>query len=505
MRVAQLLAADPLLGGMWVRGDAGEFVEQLVDIQPQRRCPPHIDRERLLGGLDLAATLATGRPVKSLGLLEEVRGGLIIVPMAERLEPDIAGALAAALDAGTIRVLLIDSGTGEETIPAALAERVAFWPGDFEAVAGNVSRQHSSISDAQLRDICALSASFGVDSTRAMRFTVRAATLLAAGDEVTDDDIAEAVRLVLVPRATQWPEASHDDETAPPPEAQSGEGQGDQGGPLADTVLAAVTASLPPGVLDAIRERAARGKAKGRGAGAKRRSPTRGRPVGVRAGLPRGGARLALLDTLRAAAPWQKVRGAEGRIAIRKADLRVRRFRNRAQTTTIFAVDASGSAAAARMAEAKGAVELLLTAAYAKRAQVALVAFRGDGAEVLLPPTRSLTRARRLLGDMPGGGGTPIAAGLDTARTLALAERAKDRTPQIVLLTDGRANMPADGTAQSVALRAATGIARDGLSATLIDISARPRSEGRALATAMDARYIALPRGGAADVSRAIR
>jgi len=225
--------------------------------------------------------------------------------------------------------------------------------------------------------------------------------------------------------------------------------------------------------------------------------------VGARAGLPRGGARLALVATLRAAAPWQKVRGRTGRILIQRDDLRIRRFQNRSETTTIFAVDASGSAAAARMAEAKGAVELLLTRAYSQRAQVALVAFRGEGAEVLLPPTRSLTRARRLLGELPGGGGTPLAAGLVAARTLALAERARDRTPAIVVLTDGRGNVPG-GTAQPDAVNAAKAIARDGLSATLIDISARPREEGRVLAAAMAGRYIALPRADAQAMSAAL-
>jgi magnesium chelatase subunit D len=94
-------------------------------------------------------------------------------------------------------------------------------------------------------------------------------------------------------------------------------------------------------------------------------------------------------------------------VAIRREDLRVRRFQTRAEVLTIFAVDASGSSALARLAEAKGAVELLLAEAYVKRAQVALIAFRGTGAELLLPPTRSLARARRLLAELPGGAAAP--------------------------------------------------------------------------------------------------
>jgi magnesium chelatase subunit D len=510
MSLAQLLAADAGLGGIWVRGDADAIVKQLRALMPVHRCPVHIDRERLLGGLDLSATLATGHPVTAPGLLETSAGGAVVVNGAERLEPDIAGALAAALDAGSIRLVLIDNGVDGETVPDVLAERVAFWADADDPVAAGLSGDAGDdpvISDEALHSIAATAGALGISSMRAPLFAIRAARALARGDNarvVSDAHLVEAVRLVLVPRATQWPQESPDAAESPPETDAKGEGAGDAGGPLADAVLDAVKATLPPGLLDAIRARAVGGKAKGRGRGARRRAPTRGRPVGTRPGLPRGGARLALLDTLRAAAPWQKLRGAQARIAVRKADLRVRRFRDRAAMTTIFAVDASGSAAAARMAEAKGAVELLLTQAYVKRAQVALIAFRGEGAATIVPPTRSLTRARKLLAELPGGGGTPIAAGLDAARLLALSERAKDRTPHIVLLTDGRANMPADGNAQVLAEQAAQAVARDGLDATLIDISARPRAEGQRLADALGGRYIALPRGGAADVSRAI-
>ncbi|MGL1479687.1 hypothetical protein ACSTI8_00115, partial [Vibrio parahaemolyticus] len=87
----------------------------------------------------------------------------------------------------------------------------------------------------------------------------------------------------------------------------------------------------------------------------------------------------------------QRLRGAapgDKRVRVRRDDLRIRRFENRAEATTIFAVDASGSAALTRLAEAKGAVELLLSEAYVKREQVALIAFRGTEAALLLPPTR---------------------------------------------------------------------------------------------------------------------
>jgi hypothetical protein len=95
-----------------------------------------------------------------------------------------------------------------------------------------------------------------------------------------------------------------------------------------------------------------------------------------------------------------------GLLELRPDDIRLKQAQERSDRVLIFTVDASGSAALARLAEAKGAVELLLAQAYARRDHVALIAFRGDRAEVLLPPTRSLARARRRLADLPGGGGT---------------------------------------------------------------------------------------------------
>jgi len=170
----------------------------------------------------------------------------------------------------------------------------------------------------------------------------------------------------------------------------------------------------------------------------------------------------------------------------------------RTQSTTIFAVDASGSTAFQRLSEAKGAVELLLAKAYVSRAHVALIAFRGDGAEVLLPPTRSLTRAKSRLAELPGGGGTPLAAGMEAALGLALAEQAKDHTPLLVFLTDGRANIgrngaPGRAAADADAMAAALKVGEANLSAVFVDTSARPAPDGDRFARAMGAAYAPLP------------
>jgi magnesium chelatase subunit D len=250
-------------------------------------------------------------------------------------------------------------------------------------------------------------------------------------------------------------------------------------------------------------------------AGLPRKSADRGRPVGVRRGTPGHGARLALVETLRAAAPWQTIRRAgreaqSHRIQIRREDFRIARFQQKSETTTIFVVDASGSAALNRLAEVKGAVELILADCYIRRDSVALIAFRGTQADLILPPTRSLARAKRALAGQPGGGGTPLALAIDAASILAGTIRRKGPVPMAVFLTDGRANITRDGKpgraeAEKDALQSARAARAVGLTSLLIDISPRPTPAARDIAAAMGARYLPLPYADARVLSQAVR
>ncbi|CAM3035586.1 Magnesium-chelatase subunit [Sphingomonas antarctica] len=566
---AQLCAIDPGLGGLVLRGGGSlrdrvmaELIAHLPEGAPVRRMPGHIDDERLLGGIDLTATLARGAAVSRTGLLAEADGGVVIVPMAERLSDAIAARIAAVIDTGQIVVerdgialrgetrfivVALDDGVEpDERPPTALAERLAFWIDLSDArspISGATLSLESDDADAlpearsaamlapigwvseppdeALTAIAATAAALGIDSARAPIFALRAAraaAVLAGREAIIEADIVLAVRLILSPRATQLPMAPDDQQPEPPPaeppppESDGGADEQTEPAPLEDVVLAAAMAALPKDMLARIAGLGSRRGASPRAAvaGERRKSGARGRPMGTRAGVPGGGLRLSLIDTLRAAAPWQRLRGGGARIRIGRDDLRIRRFETRAQVVTIFAVDASGSSALARLAEAKGAVELLLAEAYVKRAEVALVAFRGTAAELLLPPTRSLTRARRALAELPGGGGTPLAAGLNAARALAETARGRGRTPFIVVLTDGRANIAADGTAvraaaEADASAAAAQIGAAGIASAFLDISARPRPEGAALALAMRARYLPLPRADAAAMHAAVR
>jgi magnesium chelatase subunit D len=537
---ARLLALDPSgLKGAVVRAPAGEardaWLAALAEALPPgtalRRMPPGIADDRLLGGLDLAATLAAGRPLVARGLLAEADGGLVVVPMAERLPAETAARLGLALDCGEVSgplgapqparfaLVLLDEGVDDETVPRSLAERLAFHI-DLDAADLPQSPGEAPAPD-HAEALCGAADRLGVGSLRGPIFAVRAARAsarLAGRTDVSQFDVAIAAALVLAPRATRLP-PQVEEEASPPPEPPAEPPQSDASetpsdlslDELTELAVAAARAVLPPDVLqlEAGRQRGA--AAPGRGAGALRNSPRTGRRAGVRAGPLVNGARLDLVETLKAAAPWQQLRRREapGRagLLVRRDDFRIRRLVKRAQSTTIFVVDASGSAAIARLNEAKGAVELLLAESYVRRDEVALISFRGDTAELLLPPTRSLARAKRALGDLPGGGGTPLAAAIEAAGLLAAGVAARGRSVTTIFLTDGRANVARDSAVPPLEdAEAAAGLLRSlGLKSVFIDTSPRPRTEGARLAAAMGARLVALPRADAQALAATVR
>lgn len=534
---ARLFIRSPLtFGGMVLRGSSparDALVKALSESMRCRKMPGHVDDERLLGGIDIAASLAAGKPVEMRGLLAEAAGGALIVPMAERLSEAVAGRLAQALDDRQVALILLDDGIEpEDAPPPSITERLAFHcdlalSREWEVPSLTAGKGEAApLCDDDLNALAATAATLGVQSLRPLIFASEAARVHAAlsgRKAVERDDLEAAARLVLAPRAMQLPpmepEADQPEEPPPPPpdsnDTPSDSEQQPSEQELKDLIVEAALASIPPDLLEQLAKGNAPKRAGASGSGQRRKSGLRGKPLGARPGMPRGGARLALIDTLRAAVPWQGVRrreagaDADAPILMRKEDLRIRRFEEKAARVTIFAVDASGSAAAARLAEAKGAVELMLSQAYVTRSEVALIAFRGETAEMILPPTRSLTRAKRALAELPGGGGTPLAMGLNAAREVAHAVRGKGRTPSLVILTDGRANLDAKGQpgrqqAREDAEAAAKAIARDGIDALVVDISARPGPEGQALATAMLARFLALPRADAKALHQAI-
>jgi magnesium chelatase subunit D len=405
---------------------------------------------------------------------------------------------------------------------------------------------HIQWTDAQALAVCSTAQGLGIDSLRIPTLALRVASCHAAlhlRNEVNDEDLAFAARRVLAPRATQLPmsaenaaetetQNSSDPDSAPdsdpdlkpdsepdqtpeensntnPEEPAEDTPDTDEEAPtsapspenLQEMMIAAALASLPSDVLASLLTKPGRnpGNTSGR-SGQFRSGSQRGRPLPPRAGRPGGHARLHVLATLRAAAPKQRLRSGaqQGRVAIRSEDFHVHRYQQHSSSCLILALDASGSAALQRLAEAKGAVELLLQQSYARRDSVCIVAFKGAQAQLLLPATRSLVRAKRAMTGLPGGGGTPLALALKMACEQATQLQRQGVTPILVVLSDGRANVNLQGLggraqAQADALQWAAQWRQTGHRALWIDTSLQPDAQVQNLAHIMGGSYMPMP------------
>jgi magnesium chelatase subunit D len=569
---AQCVAIAPdAFGGIHVIASAGPVRDrwlshfQTATAQAGLKCkkiPNSIEDDRLLGGIDIAATLATGRPIQQLGALREIIGGTLILAMAERLPIATASKISLSMDSQPFSVIAMDeSETDEASIANCLKDRLdatidlhdlkssdlefeelLFKDSLVDIASTQIRREFykQTITDEHVAVICNAAAALGVDSPRAAIAAAKLARMhcaLFALPEISESSLSFAIRMSIAPRATRLPaqqaqteseptqaaepEAATPDSVSTPPETSDQDNHDAPEDPapterqiaeLSEMILQAAIASLPPNLLASLKLglKTRTAKSISGTSGDLQRGASRGRATGVFRKKPTAHAKIHLLHTLRASIPWQRIRKLETpfstAVAIRKDDFRYQRIEQKKRSTIIFAIDASGSSALNRLAEAKGAIELLLAQCYVRRDQVAVIAFRGKTAEIVLPPTRSLARAKKSLAGLPGGGGTPLANALDKAAELCLQVQKKGETPFLVVLTDGRANIARAGTggrdqAQADAEAAAKGFREIQVASIVLDTSAQPHPLAKSLAVNMAAIYMPLPLAGSAMIS----
>jgi magnesium chelatase subunit D len=558
VKLALLLnAVDPHIGGVLLRGQKGSAkstlargLATLLDPQaPFVELPVGATEDRVVGTVDMAAALAHGERRFQPGLLAEAHGGVLYVDEVNLLPDHLVDVLLDVAASGVNRVeregvshehpsrfVLVGSMNPEEgelrpqlldrfglavdvagsadpdERAEAVTRRLAFdrnpiaflerWSGSDVAVRGRLARaEPASLAPELVRTISALCASVGAEGLRADLVICRAAAAHAGWqqrDETTIDDVRRVAPLALAHRRRRSP---FEDPGIAPEEIDQALSEPDPEpdpdlSPKAfgDTAPDTDKQAPPDQPTRIVRIEGGRGsQASGR------RTTTEGTRGRLVADAPYAGGPVALGATARAAV----VRHAtEGGPALAAADLRQAVKEQRAGSLIVLAVDASGSMGAKqRMEAAKGAVLSILLDAYQRRDRVALVTFRGDGAEVALRPTGSVEIAKARLADLPTGGTTPLAAGISAALEVAERGRSDQHQPLLVLVTDGRT------TAGPEPFEAAAAVKRRGISAVVIDAEDGPTRLGLAatIAEAMGARCLTVPELSAGALEQAIR
>jgi magnesium chelatase subunit D len=540
-----LVAIEPRIGGVLLRGQKGSakttlargLAALLPDDSPFVELPLGATEDRVIGTLDIAAAVTGGEVRFHPGLLAGAHRGVLYVDEINLLADHLVDTLLDVAVSGVniveregvshrhaAQFVLVGSMNPEEgelrpqlldrfglcvsvTAPAEVDDRVevlrrrlafdrdpladnTFTTEDERFTRAVAETKPADVPDEVLIAAARLAVAVGAEGMRADLTLCRAAAAhagLTGRSSATIEDLRRIAPLVLAHRTRRGPfdpptlgpqeleralTETFDDATSQPEDTQSDQPPGGGGGTARDRPF---------------------------GEGPQRQAPhierptvasARGRMIRDVAASVAPDAPMAILATVRDLAGR---RGTDPSARVTSNDVRAAVRESRVGRLVILAVDLSGSMGAPDRAEAaSGTVLGLLTEVYEERHQVALVGFRGEGAEVLLAPTSSVEVARNRIGRLTTGGATPLAEGIRAAIDLATARRASSQVPLVVLLTDGRATGAPD--ALDRALAAASNAKKHRVACLVLDCESGPTRLGLAasVADAMGARCLAV-------------
>ena len=539
---------DPSLGSLSIKANYSSvrdaFLSNLLSLLKPKRLKkiyPFQNPTDFTKSINMIDTLTLGMPKYNEGIFSSDNIAIILTN-SEKMEKGLATFLRDKIKNNNKKFFIaLDESESNEMLRANLSDYIIFSVNlggtrykDLKKVSINrkkIVEARRNLATVQVNKkildyLIASAEMFSISNMHTIFSTLKVAKSLCVykgNKSVSREDITLAISLSMIHKAKQIPEFQQEEKAKAPEQEQlrdDNESKADNSELSNENkkmLIDALKISLPSNLIESLLSKNSQTISLGEsaGSGEKNNNFSAGRPIPPVNRKYSSDKKIDLMATLTKAIPWQKIRSSSvtkknRKIIIYPQDIMIKRFEKQSERLLIFLVDASGSNAIGRLAEAKGAIEILLSDAYAKRDNVALISFSGLKADPLLLPTKSLVTAKKKLSSLPGGGATPLANGLLEAFNMADAARSRNIKPIIILLSDGRGNMSLDGEGDRVkAVRdtnyVASLIKRNAINNIFIDTSRRKTPIADELARELNGHYFQLPLANSSSISKAVQ
>ena len=538
---------DPSLGSLSINSNYSTvreaFLSNLLSLLKPKRLKkiyPFQNPTDFAKSINMIDTLTFGMPKYNNDIFSSSNIALILTN-TEKMQKGLATFLRDKIKSNKDKFFIaLDESEGSDVSRANLSDYLIFSINldgtrykDLKKVTINrkkISEARNNLATVEVNKreldyLIASSEMFSISNMHTIFCTLKVAKAICAykGEKrVSREDINLAISLSMIHKAKQIPEFQQEEKAKSAENErlrdndESKANNSELNSEDKKMLIDALKISLPNNLIESLLSKNSQTirVTESAGSGERNNNFSAGRPIPSISRKYSSDKRIDLMGTLTRAIPWQKLRSSSvtknRKIIIYPQDIMIKRFEKQSERLLIFLVDASGSNAIGRLAEAKGAIEILLSDAYAKRDNVALISFSGLKADPLLLPTKSLVTAKKKLSSLPGGGATPLAKGLLEAFKMADAARSRSIKPIIILLSDGRGNITLDGLGDRVkAIEDTTYIAslikRNAINNIFIDTSRRKTPMADELARELNGHYFQLPMANSSSISKAVQ